>query len=75
MKIGDEIEWTHISQRSRTISMTLREGVIEQINGGIATVRTKSRRLTQVPISRLRSSGKESLISEFVSAMRKAHKP
>lgn len=72
MNIGDKVEWTHISQGRRSVSMTLREGTIEQIDGDIATVRTKGRRLTQVPLKRLRADGQESQIGEFVSGMREA---
>lgn len=72
MNIGDKVSWTHVSQRGRTMSMTLREGVIEQINGAVATVRTPSKRQVIVDIRRLRLEGQESQISEFVGAMRES---
>lgn len=70
MQAGDKVEWTHVSSNGRSLSMTLREGTIEQIKGDVAVVRTKGRRLVEVAVRRLRSEGQESQISEFVGAMR-----
>lgn len=74
MQPGDKVEWTHISQRGRTISMVLREGTIEAIDGGLAIVRTGKNRQVQVALARLRLDGQPSQIDEFVGAIREAGK-
>lgn len=70
MHIGDKVEWTHVSTGRGSLSMTLREGTIEQIKGDVALVRTPGRRLVEIAVRRLRSEGQESQIGEFVSGMR-----
>jgi hypothetical protein len=74
MEIGTKVSWTHVSQRSRTMSMTLREGVIEAVNGSVATIRKPSGRTELVNVRRLRVEGQPSQIGEFVEAVREAHK-
>lgn len=74
MEIGTKVEWTHVSTGRRTMSMVLREGTVEGIRGEIAIVRTKGRRLIEVPVRRLRTEGQESQISEFVNGIRDAHR-
>jgi hypothetical protein len=64
--------YRHTVRASRARIEAVREGTIEQIDGDIATVRTKGRRLIEVPLKRLRAEGQESQIGEFVGAMREA---
>lgn len=75
MEIGTLVSWTHVSQRGRTVSMSLRAGVIDAINGDVATVRKRSGKTEQVHIRRLRVEGQPSQLGEFVEAIREAHKP
>jgi hypothetical protein len=58
LNIGDEVHWTHTSQRRRALSMVRRENTIEAIDGAVATVRTAGKRRVQ--------------IDEFVEGMREA---
>lgn len=74
MKQGDKVSWTHVSQRGRTMSMSLKEGTVEKIEGKVATIRTKSNRLVEVSVGRLRAVGQPSQLGEFVEAMREAHR-
>lgn len=73
MQIGDRVQWTHVSQRGRTMSMSLREGTIEAIDGALAIVRTGKNRQVQVAMARLRAMGQPTQIDEFMGAMREAH--
>ena len=73
MKPGDRVEWTHVSQRGRAVSMVLRSGTIEAIDGALAIVRTASNRQVHIAVARLRRVGQPSQIQEFVEAMREAH--
>jgi hypothetical protein len=74
MKIGTLVSWTHVSQRGRTMSMSLRAGVIDAINGNMATVRKRNGKTEEISIRRLRVEGQPSQLGEFVEAMREAHK-
>lgn len=71
---GDKVQWTHVSQRGCTVSMVLREGTLEAIDGALAIVRTASNRQVQVAVARLRLTGQRSQIDEFVEGMREAHR-
>lgn len=70
MKVGDKVTWTHCSTRGRTLSMRLREGVIEELSGCKAIVRKSGGRRESVAIARLRSPGQKSQITEFVEIIR-----
>lgn len=74
MKPGDRVQWTHVSQRGRTMSMSLREGVLESIDGELAIVRTSKNRQVQVALARLRPVNQLSQIDEFVGALREANR-
>lgn len=73
LAVGMKVQWTHVSTGRRTMSMTLREGTIEAINGNVATVRTPSRKLVDIDARRLQPVGAQSQIGQFVEAMREAH--
>lgn len=75
MKPGDKVQWTHVSQRGRELSMTRREGIIETIDGEHAIVRSASNRRTRVALARLRLDGQRGQIDEFVEAVREASRP
>lgn len=74
MNPGDRVHWTHVSQRGRTMSMVLREGVLESIDGELAIVRTSKNRQVQVAAACLRLDGQPSQIDEVVGALREAHR-
>lgn len=66
MKIGAKVTWTHCTTCGKNVTMSLREGVVEELNGDMAIVRRRSRRRESVAISRLRLPGQKSQITEFV---------
>jgi hypothetical protein len=72
VNIGDQVHWTHVSTRGRTLSMTRREGTITAIDGPMATVRTSGKRQVQIAVARLRLDGERSQIDEFVEGVRQA---
>lgn len=74
MNPGDKVQWTHVSQRGRSVSMTLREGTLESIEGELAIVRTSANRQVQVAVKRLRAIGQRNQIDEFVEGIRDAHR-
>lgn len=73
-QIGDRVQWTHVSQRGRTMSMAVREGVIEAIDGALAIVRTGKNRQVQVSLARLRAMGKPTQLDEFMGAIREVNR-
>jgi hypothetical protein len=71
IKIGDAVRWTASSQRGRTFSMELKEGVVESIDGDVATVRTgKTRHRKQIPLSSLSVRGQATQIDRVIQAVR-----
>lgn len=74
MNPGDKVQWTHVSTRGWSMSMRLREGTLESIEGELAIVRTSSNRQVQVAVKRLRAKGQRSQIDEFVEGIRDAHR-
>lgn len=68
MNVGDKVSWTHVSNRGRTMSMSLREGIVESVKGDRAIVKKKRGREC-ILVSRLRVTGQKSQISEFVEAV------
>ena len=69
LTIGMKVQWTHVS----TMSMTLREGTIKQLNEVDALVQTPAGRTVLVELRRLQPVGAPSQLGEFVEAMREAH--
>lgn len=69
MEIGDEVTWTHCSTRGKSVTMSLRDGVIEELRGGVAIVHKRGGRREEVAVSRLRLPGQRSQLSEFVEAI------
>lgn len=72
-RMGEKVNWTQASTARRTLSMSLREGVIEGIDGHFATVKKKGGGIEKVALARLRLPDRESQIKEFVDALREAH--
>jgi hypothetical protein len=70
IKLGDKVSWTKIGGSGRTVSMSLREGVVVEIVGIFARVKTSSNRIAMVEVDRLRLQGQKSQITEFVESMR-----
>lgn len=75
MEIGTKVSWTHVSQRGRTMSMSLREGIIIALMGDVARVQKRSGKTEEIHTRRLRVEGQPSQIGEFVEAVREAHRP
>ena len=70
MRVGDKVTWTHCTSRGRTLSMRLREGVVEELDESKAIIRKSSGRRESVAIARLRLPGQKSQITEFVEIIR-----
>lgn len=66
---GTQVTWTHVSKRGRTVSMTLREGVVVSDEGVTVTVRTKNGRSDQIAASALRIVGEKSTLTEFIETV------
>jgi hypothetical protein len=65
-KSSDKVTWTHISHHGRSVSMTLKEGVVLAVSNGIATVKTeRGTRYYTILTSNLRHVGAKSTLSEF----------
>jgi len=73
--IGSAVRWTVTRSSRRSMSMTLREGVVEALNGAQATVKLKSGRRADVAIAELSTHGQPTVIGSFVEALRAAHRP
>ena len=74
IKVGDKVSWTHTSSSGRSISMSLREGVVVEIGPKFAKVKTSSKRIVELALSSLRVRGQKSEITEFVENMREGNK-
>lgn len=74
IKLGEGITWTHISKRGKSLSMSLRCGTVEAIEGNMVTVRRPSGSLEKVELKRLRRPGQKSQITEFVEAIMEANR-
>ena len=69
-EVGQRVSWTHVSQGRRTLSMFLREGVIESIDGDQAVIKKASGKRETIATKRLRTKEQASQITELVEAMR-----
>jgi hypothetical protein len=74
IKVGDQVSWTHVGGGSKTITMSLREGMVESIAGAVATVKKKSGRRERIMLVCLRTKGQKSQITEFVEAVVEANR-
>jgi hypothetical protein len=75
MNIGDQVKWTHTSQRGRTVSMRLREGTYQgDAEGGLAKVRLASGSIVKVRKQLLRAPEAPTQLGEFMDAVRSAAK-
>lgn len=72
MQIGDQVRWTNISRSRRTISMALKEGVIESIENDVATVRYGKQSRKQIHVTRLSLRGQPTDIDRALQAIREA---
>lgn len=74
MKVGDTVQWTHVSQRGRKLSMSLRQGVIDgfSADGKHAHVRYGKKTVLKVLAKRLRPLDAPTQLGEFVEALRDA---
>ncbi len=78
LQIGEIVSWTHVAGSGRTISMRVRQGVVEAINGETATVRMlydqgrgkfKKGRQVTVPLAALTRQGEKTNLTKFVEAV------
>jgi hypothetical protein len=74
IKVGEGITWTHVSKRGKSLSMSLRCGTVEAIEGDMATVIRPSGRREKVELKRLRRPGQKSQITEFVEVVMEANR-
>ncbi len=72
IEVGTLVHWTICSLRKRTVSMQRREGKVVAIEGDVAQVKV-GRRIVSVELSRLRLTGEQSQIAEFIEGVREAH--
>lgn len=70
IKIGDKVEWLHSSKRGRVRSSSLRHGVVESVNGDVATVRYGKKTLCEVALEDLQPGEAQRAMSAFVEALR-----
>jgi hypothetical protein len=70
IKVGTKVSWTHVSKRGRVVSMSLREGAVTALMGGVAQVQKPSGKTEEIAVRRLRVEGQPSQIGEFVEGMR-----
>jgi transcriptional regulator NrdR family protein len=69
IKPGDNISWTHVSRRGKSLSMSLRCGTVEAIEGDAVTVIRPTGRRETIKLERLRRPGQKSQVTEFVEAV------
>ena len=75
MKPGDKVQWTETTGSGRrSISMRLKTGTLERIEGKIAIVKLPGGHLKLVGAELLQPKGARSSITEFVELMRQADK-
>ena len=68
-KVGDRVQWTHISQRGRTIDFSVRVGVVtEVLLAGDVAVKYRGK-LLRKRADRLRPYGAPSELNDLVAAM------
>lgn len=75
LAIGSAVQWTHISQRGRSISMRLRDGILIALDGDTARVRLPSDKEIALKAARLRPTNHPTQIDEFVAIVREASWP
>lgn len=74
-EVGERVSWTHVGGSGRTISMRLCEGTITEIAGSNAAIKPIGKgKPVVVALARLRKTGQQSQIGEFIEAMRDAHR-
>lgn len=69
-KVGDKVEWFHSSKRGRVFSSSLRRGVVESINGDVATVRYGKKTLCEVALEDLQPGEAQRAMGAVVEALR-----
>lgn len=70
LKVGDNVQWTVKSQHGRSITISRRDGVIEDIHANYATVKMSNGRTMNVRLDGLRLSSSKSEIMEMLDSMR-----
>lgn len=74
IKLGEGITWTHVSKRGKSLSVSLRCGIVEAIDGDMVTVIRPSGNRETVELKRLRRPGQKSQITEFVETLMEANR-
>jgi len=65
-KPQDQVTWTHVSKRGRTVSMSLKEGAVLSVADGLAMVKSKrGTRCYTSPVANLRHVGTKSTMTEL----------
>jgi len=68
IEVGMSVHWTAVGKGRRTLSMTRKEGTVTALDGQVAKVKTRSGRVIEVDVIRLRLMDQPSQITEFVEA-------
>ncbi len=76
IEVDDEVTWVQTSQRGRTISMRQRTGIVQSVNGDIATVKPPGRgEAVMIDLSRLQKNRTgPTELTQFVEAIAAAHR-
>lgn len=62
-KVGDKVQWTHVTSNGHSMRMTNREGVITEIQRVSALVKMRNGRLNNVHFDDLRLQGEDSALT------------
>jgi hypothetical protein len=66
LQLGERVTWTHVSKRGRSVTMSLKQGVVLAVAGGLATVKSeRGTRYYTIPLANLRRVGEKSTLTEF----------
>lgn len=70
IKVGDKVELFHSSKRGRVRSSSLRRGIVESVDGDVATVRYGKKTLCEVALEDLQPGAAQRAIGAVVEALR-----
>lgn len=68
IKVGDGVTWVKSSKRGRVLSMAIKEGVVQAIDGDVATVKPVGKgRLVQVRLDGLQpADGRKNQLTQWI---------
>lgn len=67
-KIGQKVTFIAVRRTGKTIKFTSRDGVVDELNGDVAVVRSKNGSLHNTPLSDLRAKGERNALTDAVLA-------